>query len=222
VNELDRPSPATLTIDPKARVFVVEDDDSVREAIVWMIQASGLRSRAFVSAEEFLAHYDPAAPGCLVLDVRMQGMSGLELQEKLSQSRVISPIIIITGHAQVPMVIHALRQGAFDFLEKPLDMGRLMDSIRRAMESDTQLRARLADQMAMQQRLARLSDREREVLDLVIVGRLNKQIARDLHLSERTVEKYRASLLRKMEVDSTAQAIYAVLQARLADSAPKP
>jgi len=203
-------------------VFIVDDDEAVREAILWMVRTARINAAAFASAEDFLAAYDPAVPGCIVLDVRMPGLSGLEVQEMLGQWNVATPIIVITGHAQVPMVIHAMRRGAFDFLEKPLDMDRLLERIKAATAADTALRSRIADVAAVRQKLSRLSQREKELLDLIVIGRLNKQIARELHLSGRTVEKYRANLLKKMEAGSTAELIHSVLTCRLTPQDSQP
>jgi FixJ family two-component response regulator len=209
------PHAGETSAERKSTVFIVDDDQAVRSAVLWMVRTARIDAEAFASAEDFLAEYDPARPGCIVLDVRMPGISGLELQDKLAQWNVATPIIVISGHAQVPMAIHAMRRGAFDFLEKPLDADRLLNRIKEAIAADAALRSHAADAAAVRGRLSRLSEREREVLDLIVVGRLNKQIARQFHLSERTVEKYRASLIKKMEAGSTAELIHLVLQSRM-------
>jgi two-component system response regulator FixJ len=187
-----------------ATVFVVDDDPAVRKALRWLIESVGLHVEAFATAQEFLdAHRDPAGrPGCLVLDIRMPGMSGLELQKKLSEQQVGLPVIVITGHAEVPMAVQSLKAGAVDFLEKPVSEQTLVDRIHQALERDAQTRLARARRSAVEEKLARLTPREREVFDLVVAGKSNKIIASMLGVTSKTVEAHRAQLMRKMEADN--------------------
>jgi two-component system, LuxR family, response regulator FixJ len=195
-------------------VFIVDDDEAVRNAVQWMVKAQGLQSLGFESAESFLAAYQPETPGCLVLDVRMPGISGLELQDKLAELNIAIPVIIITGHADVPMAVHAMKHGALDFIQKPLSKQVLLDRIRHAIQLDADTRRAADETREIGGRLADLTGREREVLDLILAGRLNKQIASALGLSSRTVEKHRAQLMAKMRANSTAELVLLAMKAR--------
>ena len=164
-------------------VFVVDDDPAIRESLRWLIESVGLNVKVFSTAREFLEGYDPSSAGCLVLDVRMPGMSGLDLQNELAARAIHVPIIIITGHAEVPVAVRALKAGAMDFIEKPFSDQLLLDRIRRAIEVDAEARRVRSEQAEVAARLGQLTPRERQVMDLVIAGKANKVIASELDLS---------------------------------------
>lgn len=183
-------------------VFIIDDDQEVREAIDLLMKSVGLATRSFTSAQDYLDQFDPGLAGCLVLDVRMKGMSGLDLQERLGREPIHPPVIIITGHGDVPMAVRAVRAGAIDFIEKPFHDQTLLDAVHRAFDQDADNRgeaSRLAD---IQERLTRLTPREREILEQVVAGKRNKVIAADLGISQSTVEAHRAKVMEKMEAHS--------------------
>jgi len=192
-------------------VFVVDDDEAVRSSLRLLLKSVGLTATALPTAQQFLATYDPLQPGCLVLDVRMPGMSGLELQEQLNLRGAVIPVIFITGHGDVPMAVEAMQQGAFDFLQKPFRDQDLIDRIQRALTKDTQNRAELDERSRNRDRFESLTPREREVLALVASGKPNKVMAADLGLSQRTVEIHRARVMEKMGVSSLAQLVRIVM-----------
>jgi FixJ family two-component response regulator len=195
-------------------VFIVDDDDAIRDSLRMLAESMGFEPATFATAQAFLEAYDPGRSGCLVLDIRMPGMSGLELQERLVQSGIELPIIFMTGHADVPMAVRAMQAGAVDFLEKPFRDQDLLDKIQRAIEFDAKNRKHLADRDAIRRRSERLTPREREVLELVVDGQPNKAIAAELGLSERTIEIHRSRVMRKMEADSLPQLVQMVLALR--------
>ena len=209
-------------------VFIVDDDEAVRNSLRLLVRSVGLSATALVSAQEFLASYDPLQPGCLVLDVRMPGMSGLELQQQLNLRGAVIPVIFITGHGDVPMAVAAMQQGAFDFLQKPFRDQDLMDRIQRALEKDGANRAELGERSRIREQYETLTPREREVLALVTSGKANKVMAADLGLSQRTIEIHRARVMEKMGASSLAHLVRMVLDledsdgrgATKADSAP--
>ncbi len=179
-------------------VFIVDDDREVREAIELLMRSIGLAAETFASAQEYLDQFDPERPGCLVLDVRMKGMSGLDLQQRLALEAIHPPVILVTGHGDVPMAVRAVKAGAVDFIEKPFNDQTLLDAVHRAFDQDAHHRgeaSRLAD---IQERLTRLTPREREILDQVVAGKRNKVIAADLAISQSTVEAHRAKVMEKM------------------------
>jgi FixJ family two-component response regulator len=188
-------------------VFVVDDDDAVRNSLKLLLKSAGLQAEVFGSAPEFLSKYEQAQPGCLVLDVRMPGMSGLELQQELSLRGATIPVIFITGHGDIPMAVEAMQHGAFDFLQKPFRDQDLLDRVQRALTRDAENRARLRHTDRIRERLASLSPREREVLELVTQGKANKMVAGDLGVSQRTVEIHRAHVMQKMEAGSLAELV---------------
>lgn len=192
-------------------VFIVDDDAAVRNSLRLLVKSVGLTATVFVSAQEFLAGYDPQQPGCLVLDVRMPGMSGLELQQQLNLRGAVIPVIFITGHGDIPMAVEAMQHGAFDFLQKPFRDQDLIDRIQRALEKDRENRAALGERARIRERLDSLTPREREVLALVTSGKANKVMAADLGLSQRTVEIHRARVMEKMGASSVAQLVRMVL-----------
>ena len=198
---------------PEPTVFVVDDDRAMRESLSWLLDSVGLRVRSYATAADFLAEHDPAQPGCLVLDVRMPGMSGLDLQAELARRGVELPTIVITGHAEVSMAVRAVKAGAIDFIEKPFSDQLLLDRVRQALEIDLEAREVRRRREDARRRLATLTTREREVLNLVVAGKANKEIASALGVSPKTVEVHRAHVMSKMCVDSLAELIRVTLLA---------
>lgn len=190
-----------------AVVYVVDDDDAVRRAFSALLESVGYAYQVFPSAREFLKHYDSERQACLVLDIRMPEMSGLELQEDLHKRGIDIPIIFVTGHGDVPMAVQAMRKGAFDFVQKPFRDQDLLDQINRALQVDAAKRKDTADKAETVQRWSTLTPREKEVMALIVEGKANKVIAMDLGLSERTVEIHRAHVMEKMKVRSVAQLV---------------
>lgn len=182
-------------------VFVVDDDESVRTSLRFLLDSVGLDSRTFPSGTEFLTAYDPTQAGCLVLDVRMPGMSGLDLQRELNLRGAIVPVIFITGHGDIPMAVEAMQHGAHDFLQKPFRDQDLIDRIRQALAKDARARAMLAQRDRIRERLESLTPRERDVLELMAAGKPNKIMAHELGLSQRTVEIHRARVMDKTGAD---------------------
>jgi FixJ family two-component response regulator len=197
-------------------VFVVDDDSAVRSSIRMLLKSIGVAATSMASAQEFLDSFDPAQPGCLVLDVRMPGMSGLELQEQLNMRGAILPVIFITGHGDVPMAVEAMQHGAFDFLQKPFRDQDLIDRIQKALARDREIRAELQKHDQIRTRLESLTPRERDVLQLLAQGRQNKVMASELGLSQRTVEIHRAHVMEKMGARSVAQLVRMLLDAQQA------
>ncbi|MEY3201696.1 MAG: hypothetical protein RIR70_1246 [Pseudomonadota bacterium] len=195
------------------RVYVVDDDEALRDSLVWLLEAEGHAVETFDSGEAFLEAAHDEMSGCVVLDVRMPGMSGLELYERLSSRGFALPVIFITGHGDVPMAVSALKKGATDFIEKPFndrDMLRLIDQCLTSERENRDKRRRSAD---IQRRVDHLTQREREVLDLIIHGKLNKQIADELGISIKTVEVHRARVMEKMAAGSLAELVQNVMAA---------
>lgn len=188
-------------------VFIVDDDVSVREGLTGLIESLGLPVRAFASPQDFLAHIDEEAVGCLVLDVYMPGMTGLELQRKVKTKNVHRPVIFLTSHGDIPMTVNALKSGAVHFLIKPVREQELIEVIRQALEVDRAARLQRAEMQQLRRRLESLTLRERRVMSLVAPGYLNKQIAHELGTSERTVKLYRGQVMRKMAAQSLADLI---------------
>ena len=189
-------------------ITVVDDDAAARSSLRLLLKSLGLAAVAYDSATTFLAAYDPDQPGCLLLDIRMPGMSGLELQEQLNLRGAIAPIIFITGHGDVPIAVEAMQHGAFDFLQKPFRDQDLLDRVQKALAHDRSIRDQLRSQGAIQRRLDSLTAREHDVLGLVTEGAPNKIIAHKLGISQRTVEIHRARVMEKMSADSLAQLIH--------------
>jgi FixJ family two-component response regulator len=188
-------------------VFLVDDDASVRRALTRGLAASGFAVRSWDSASAFLADHDPHAPGCLVADVAMPGLDGLALQQHLSRSGCARPVVFITGVGDVPTSVRAMRAGAVHFLPKPVHLDELVAAITEALERDAAARCRLAEQAAVESRLTALTSREREVLDLVVAGKMNKQIAAELGAAEKTIKVHRGRVMRKMQVRSVAELV---------------
>ncbi|HXV40433.1 MAG TPA: response regulator transcription factor [Steroidobacteraceae bacterium] len=193
--------------EPTPTVFVVDDDEGVRSALALLLKSMGQPAATYASAADFLADYEPERPGCALLDVRMPGMSGLELQDELNRRGVVLPVIFITGHGDVPMAVEAMQRGAFDFLQKPFGDDDLAVRIRRALARDRELRAAIGEKSQIRARLARLTPRERQVLELVAAGKPNKVMAAELGVSQRTVEIHRAHVMKKMGASSLAQLV---------------
>lgn len=198
----------------KPTVFIVDDEEAVRDSLQWLLESSGLTVALFDSAEAFLSSYQPDQPGCLVVDVRMPGMSGLELQEQLAEQHYAIPVIFITGHGDVPMAVQAVKHGAVDFLEKPFNDKALLQIIQRCLEQDRQNRERKQLSDNTSNRLASLTPREREVMQLVVAGKLNKLIADQLNISIKTVEAHRAKVMEKAGVSSLAELVQLVMSSR--------
>jgi len=196
----------------QATVHVVDDDDAVRSSLRLLLKSVGLPTVAHASAQEFLAAWDGDQPGCLVLDVRMPGMSGIELQAELNQRGAIIPVIFISGHGDIPMAVEAIQHGAFDFLQKPFRDQDLIDRVQRALASDAEHRQLLQQRETLKQRFESLTPREQEVLELVTQGKANKVMAGDLGVSQRTVEIHRARVMEKMGAQSLAQLVRMVLE----------
>lgn len=188
-------------------VFIVDDDDGVRRALERLIRSVGLDVETFRSAQEFLDRDPPERPSCVVTDVRMPGLSGLDLQEALAEAGLPMSIIFMTGHGTVPMTVRAMKAGAADFLQKPVDEQVLLDAIHHALERDGQERADRELQAEIVRRIATLTPREREVFALVVRGMLNKQIAAELGASEKTIKVHRGRVMQKMEADSLAELV---------------
>ena len=198
---------------PAPTVFVVDDDASTRELLTWLMTRNGMAVEAFADAKSFLAAYRPERPGCLVLDLNMPGMSGLDLQSYLKAQGVLIPVIFLSGGANVPNAVQAVREGAIDFIEKPFDYKHVVDRVRECVERDRAGRGDRDRRRLAAERLAQLTQREREVLDLVVAGRLNREIAEALDISVKTVEAHRSRLMEKLEVGSVAELVQAVVSA---------
>lgn len=191
----------------QAAVFVVDDDESMRRSLATLLRSVGLEARVFSSPQEFMEAKRPEAPGCLVLDVRLPGMSGLAFQEQLAKQGIALPIIFITGHGDVPMTVRAMKAGAVEFLTKPFDDQVLLDAIHGAIERDRVRRRHAAQLAEVQARYRALTEREREIFKLVSAGRPNKQIAAELGLSVVTVKVHRGQVMRKMLAKSVADLV---------------
>jgi len=196
----------------ESAVFVVDDDPAVRDSLALLLRSVGLKGEVFSSAPEFLDAYDPTRPGCLVLDVRMPGMSGLELQQRLDNLHSTLPIIFLTAHGDVPMAVAAVKAGAADFIQKPFRDQDLLDKIQHAIAQDGRIREKLADRQNILSRIESLTPREQEVMEMVVDGKANKVIAIDLGLSQRTVEIHRARVMQKMGADSVSQLVQMVMR----------
>jgi FixJ family two-component response regulator len=188
-------------------VFIVDDDESMREALARLLGTVGLRTQAFKTAQEFVSTRRPDTPSCLVLDVRLPGLSGLDLQRELANTDPPIQIVFITAHGDVPMTVQAMKAGAVEFLTKPFRDQQLLDAVQQAIHRDRAARHQRAELTELRRRYESLTQRERDVMTLVVTGLLNKQIAADLGTSEATVKAHRAQLMRKMEAESVAQLV---------------
>ena len=196
---------------PEPTIFIVDDEPDIRDALQLLLKSVSLEVETFGSAQAFLDTYDPARPGCLILDVRMPGMCGPELQEKLRENQISIPIIIITGHGDVPTAVRTMKAGAIDVIEKPFNDQVLLDRVQQALQQDQQQRQEQGKRERIAARLALLTPRETEVMKGIVKGKLNKVIAADLGLSTRTVEIHRARIMDKMQVRSLSNLVQMVL-----------
>ncbi|MFQ5617528.1 MAG: response regulator transcription factor [Rhodospirillales bacterium] len=192
---------------PEPTVFVVDDDQAVRRFLCGLIASVDLRVEAYASAREFLDAYEPGRPGCLLLDIRMPGMSGLELQKELTERAIRLPVIILTGHGDVQVAVHAMKAGAVDFIEKPFNNELLLDRIQKAVAKSVDAGSSRVRRDQIMARVERLTPRERQVLDMVVAGETNKGVARRLDISERTVEIHRSNAMAKMQAKSLADLV---------------
>jgi two-component system response regulator TtrR len=192
------------TTQATSTIYIVDDDEAVRDSLRWLLEANGYRVKSFSGAEEFLQAYDPDQVGVLIVDVRMPGMSGLELQEVLIARDAPLPIVFITGHGDVPMAVSTMKKGAVDFLEKPFNEAELREIVARMLVDAAERVAQARAKRNQQAVLSRLTAREQQVLERIVAGRLNKQIAGDLNISIKTVEAHRANIMEKLEVTTVA------------------
>ncbi len=191
----------------KPTVFIVDDDEAVRGALRLLMKSVGHEAKTFDSGDEFLASCSSGVSGCLILDIRMPGMSGLELQEKLQQQGVNIPIIFITGHGDVPMAVQAMKHGAMEFLQKPFREQDLVDLVSQALEQNENSHKLALQSTEIEPRIAKLTPRERQIMDMIVQGNANKVIAIDLGVSQRTVETHRTRIMRKMQARSLAELV---------------
>jgi len=209
-----------MTAMSKPIVYVVDDDDAVRGSLKLLLKSIGLAVIAYPSAPDFLAAYQPEQAGCLILDIRMPGMSGLELQQQLNLRGAVIPVVFISGHGDIPMAVEAMQHGAFDFLQKPFRDQDLIDRVQKAMERDAASRDQLRQLELIRARFDTLTAREREVLELMSRGKQNKVMAGDLGVSQRTVEIHRARVMEKMEARSLAQLVRMMIELEHRGEAP--
>jgi RNA polymerase sigma factor (sigma-70 family) len=195
-------------------VYIVDDDQATRKSLRWLVETLDVTVKTFHCAVAFLDAFDDVNPGCLVLDVMMEGMNGLELLKELNRRRIEVPVIVLTGYADVPTAVEALKGGAIEFLEKPFDDEVLLEQIRKALKVDTVRRSERKQQEFVEDHLARLTPRELEILNLVVDGLSSKEIAAKLNVSFKTVEAHRAKIMKKMEAESVAQLVRLVVSAR--------
>jgi FixJ family two-component response regulator len=193
-------------------VYIVDDDEAIRDSLKWLLESRSLKVQIFASSEEFLGVFREGLAGCIVLDVRMPGMSGLQLYEQLRDQGCSLPVIFITGHGDVPMAVSALKQGAADFIEKPFNDEDMLGLIERCMAQDLAASRKRSENAAAVERLNSLTQREREVLDLIVTGKLNKQVADELNISIKTVEVHRSRVMEKMAVSSVAELVQLVIK----------
>ena len=193
------------------KVFIVDDDEAVRESLALLLDSIGQQCGSFTSAVDFLHNYNQDMAGCIVLDIRMPGMNGLELQKKLNEISSILPIIFVTGHGDVPMAVEAMQHGAVDFIQKPYREQDLLDKINQALALDEKQRQALQERHSIVEKLESLTPREKEVMEMMVDGKANKVIAIDLGISQRTVEIHRARVMEKMETHSLAHLVKMVL-----------
>ena len=197
---------------PQPTVFVVDDDESIRELLTWLMKRAGLRVESFSSGRAFLKAWRREGPACVVLDLHLPDMSGLDLQKQLIERGDAVPVVFLSGRADVPKAVHAVKSGAVDFIEKPFDYRRIVAVVQESLRRDAEGAAARAHARRVAERLATLTQREREVMDRVVAGRINREIAEELAISVKTVEAHRARIMEKLEVGSVAE----LVQARIA------
>lgn len=185
--------------------YIVDDDEAIRDALMWLFESRGVNSRNWASAEAFLENYDPVMQGCIVLDLRMEGMSGLDCFDRLTERGCRMPVIFLTGHGDVPLAVSMLRKGAYHFIEKPFNDNELVNVVLEALKHDAAARAVEASNESVAARLANLTAREREVMNLILAGKFNKVIADELNIAMRTVEVHRSRIFEKMGVRSAVE-----------------
>ena len=195
-------------------VHVVDDDEAMRDSLLFLLDTAGLEARAYDSAQSFLGRLEAMERGCIVTDIRMPGMSGLELVGRLKEIGIADPVIVITGHGDVPLAVAAMKAGVSDFIEKPFDDRQLLDAVRSALARSSGIQVQEAERREVEERVAALSQRESEVLDGLVAGKANKIIAYDLGISARTVEIYRANLMTKMQAKSLSELVRMALLVR--------
>jgi FixJ family two-component response regulator len=200
-----------MLADPVPTAYVVDDDESIRTLWRWLMESNGIAVRTFANAAEFITACPPDAPGCLVLDLRLPGMSGLELQGHLKQKGVEIPIVIVTGHGDIPTAVNAIKGGAVDFIEKPFSYREALSIVQGAFRRDAEVRGKRLRRLVVSGRLAALTERERDVLRCIIEGKPNKIIAEELEISVKTVEFHRSKLMEKMGADSVARLVQLAL-----------
>ena len=198
----------------QATVFVVDDDEAMRDSLHLLLESVSLNARPFASARDFMQFCDPQQQGCLLLDVKMPDMSGMALLETLKSSGIVLPVIMITGHGDVPMAVRALKHGAFDFIQKPFKARELLERVRAALELDQKNRLRISELNLRRASFSALTDREMEVVDLVVAGNSSKLIARHLGISPKTVDIHRANIMRKLDVHTVAEMVQLRLSLR--------
>jgi len=197
-------------------VFVVDDDEDLRQSLQWMLTNAGFDAKAFDSADQFLEYYDPSIGGCMLLDVRMPGMSGVELHDRLLKEHWTIPVILISAYGDVPMAVRAMRAGAIDFIEKPFKRRELLDRVTQALEQDAATRQRESQLHEIERRVERLTPRERQVMELVVIGHSTKEIAYEWDVSVRTIEVHRSRIMRKMQADSIAELVLMAAESGIA------
>ena len=202
---------------PQPTVFIVEDDPSMRKSLRSLVESAGHRAETFASADEYLERLNPADPGCLILDLRMPGTTGLQLLEQLRTRKVLIPAIIVTAFGDVPSAVYAIKTGAVDFIEKPFSGAQLLERVQQAIEQDGRRRKEVSAVSEIKTKLNLLTAREKEVLDLVVAGLASKQIAIELHLSQKTVESHRAHIMEKLQVGNVAELVNMVMTAGAAE-----
>jgi len=207
-------------IPKKGTVYVVDDDEAVRDSLQWLLEGKDYRVRCFDSAESFLARFDPREVACLITDIRMDGMSGLELQDKLLDRKSPLPIVFITGHGDVPMAVNSMKKGAMDFIEKPFKEDALVSLVERMLEEARVAFSQSREAASRDALLSRLTTREAQVLERIVAGRLNKQIADDLGISIKTVEAHRANVMEKLNANTVADLLKIALGASGQPGAP--
>ncbi len=205
-----------------AIVHIVDDEEAVRDSIAMLLKSAGLKSREYLDAQTFLATFEPGHAGCVILDIRMPRMTGLELQQELNRRGWSVPVVFITGHGDVPMAVEAMREGAIDFLQKPFNDEEIIQRVLKALEHDSRLRQQYGDLDTIAQRLKTLTPREHEIAERIVAGQANKVIALDLAISERTVELHRARVMQKMDVRGVAQLVRSWIQLQSANGEENP